>query len=75
MTNTVLAGCGSVRDGAGAQYGSQMLPRIGQEVIVELLRGDPDQPIITGRTYHSTTEPPYPLPKHKNADDDKIENA
>ncbi|WP_162541437.1 type VI secretion system tip protein TssI/VgrG, partial [Aggregatibacter aphrophilus] len=50
---------------AGAQYGSQMLPRIGQEVIVNFLEGDPDQPIITGRTYHSTTEPPYPLPKHK----------
>ena len=50
---------------AGAQYGSQMLPRIGQEVIVNFLEGDPDQPIITGRTYHSTTEPPYPVPKHK----------
>jgi type VI secretion system secreted protein VgrG len=41
------------------------IPRIGQEVIVEYLDGDPDQPIITGRTYHATNKPPYPLPEHK----------
>ncbi|MDC2825538.1 type VI secretion system tip protein TssI/VgrG [Rodentibacter pneumotropicus] len=50
---------------AGAQFGAMMIPRIGHEVIVSFLEGDPDQPIITGRTYHSTTEPPYPLPEHK----------
>lgn len=50
---------------AGAQYGNMMLPRIGDEMLVKFLNGDPDQPIVTGRTYHSTTEPPYSLPKHK----------
>ena len=42
-----------------------MIPRIGDEVLVKYLNGDPDQPIVVGRTYHSTTEPPYALPKHK----------
>ncbi|WP_167367173.1 type VI secretion system Vgr family protein [Rodentibacter genomosp. 2] len=42
-----------------------MIPRIGDEVLVKYLNGDPDQPIVVGRTYHSTTEPPYNLPEHK----------
>ncbi|OOF41337.1 type IV secretion protein Rhs, partial [Rodentibacter mrazii] len=54
-----------VQGWAGAQYGNMMIPRIGDEVLVKFLHGDPDQPMVTGRTYHSTTEPPYLLPKHK----------
>ncbi len=50
---------------AGGQYGFMALPRIGHEVIVSFLAGDPDQPIITGRTYHATNTPPYSLPEHK----------
>lgn len=50
---------------AGAQYGSVALPRIGHEVIVSFLEGDPDQPIVTGRTYHVKNLPPYKLPDHK----------
>ncbi|WP_298450300.1 type VI secretion system tip protein TssI/VgrG [uncultured Marinobacter sp.] len=50
---------------AGGQYGFMALPRIGNEVIVSFLDGDPDQPIITGRTYHATNTPPYALPEHK----------
>ncbi|MFM2591262.1 type VI secretion system Vgr family protein [Vibrio sp. TBV020] len=50
---------------AGAQYGFMAIPRIGHEVIVSFLHGDPDQPIITGRTYHATNPPPYPLPANK----------
>ena len=50
---------------AGGQYGFMALPRIGHEVIVSFLDGDPDQPIITGRTYHATNTPPYGLPEHK----------
>ncbi|MCG7198094.1 type VI secretion system tip protein VgrG, partial [Marinobacter pelagius] len=50
---------------AGGQYGFMALPRIGHEVIVSFLDGDPDQPIITGRTYHATHQPPYELPAHK----------
>ncbi|OBX35995.1 phage-related baseplate assembly protein [Halomonas elongata] len=41
------------------------IPRIGHEVIVSFLEGDPDQPIITGRTYHAVNTPPYELPAHK----------
>lgn len=50
---------------AGSQYGIMAIPRIGHEVIVEFLNGDPDQPIITGRAYHATNTPPYSLPEHK----------
>ncbi len=50
---------------AGSQYGFIAIPRIGHEVIVSFLNGDPDQPIITGRTYHATNTPPYTLPEHK----------
>jgi type VI secretion system secreted protein VgrG len=41
------------------------LPRIGQEVIVDFLEGDPDRPIITGRVYNGANKPPYTLPEHK----------
>ncbi|UYG07656.1 type VI secretion system Vgr family protein [Halomonas sp. M4R1S46] len=50
---------------AGGGYGFQAIPRIGHEVIVSFLEGDPDQPLITGRTYHAVNTPPYPLPEHK----------
>jgi type VI secretion system secreted protein VgrG len=41
------------------------IPRIGHEVIVSFLNNDPDQPIVTGRTYHATNMAPYPLPANK----------
>jgi type VI secretion system secreted protein VgrG len=47
---------------AGKQWGSIAIPRIGQEVIVDFLEGDPDQPIITGRVYNAEQMPPYALP-------------
>jgi type VI secretion system secreted protein VgrG len=47
---------------AGKGWGSVSIPRIGQEVIVDFLEGDPDQPIITGRVYNGEQTPPYPLP-------------
>lgn len=50
---------------AGPQYGTLAIPRIGHEVIVSFLNGDPDQPIITGRTYHATNTHPYTLPDNK----------
>ncbi|MEL1266433.1 type VI secretion system Vgr family protein, partial [Pseudoxanthomonas putridarboris] len=46
-------------------YGMQVLPRIGHEVLVSFLEGDPDQPIVTGRAYHAANRPPYALPQHK----------
>ncbi|AUX22314.1 hypothetical protein SOCEGT47_028150 [Sorangium cellulosum] len=45
--------------------GSMMLPRIGWEVIVEFLEGDPDRPIVTGRLYNGVFMPPYALPEGK----------
>ncbi|QTE95770.1 type VI secretion system Vgr family protein [Shewanella algae] len=50
---------------AGGQYGFMALPRIGHEVIVSFLDGDPDQPIITGRAFHAVNQVPYALPAHK----------
>lgn len=50
---------------AGAAYGSMIIPRIGHEVIVDFLEGNPDRPIVTGRVYHGTNVPPYPLPENK----------
>ncbi|MHC5308446.1 type VI secretion system Vgr family protein, partial [Bartonella sp. LJL80] len=49
----------------GGKWGHVALPRIGHEVIVDFLEGDPDQPIVTGRTYHEVNMPPYNLPEHK----------
>ncbi len=50
---------------AGKKWGAMYIPRIGQEVIVEFLEGDPDQPIITGRVYNGKSMPPYTLPDEK----------
>ncbi len=50
---------------AGAGWGHVAIPRIGQEVMVDFLEGDPDQPIITGRHYNATHRPPYKLAEHK----------
>lgn len=50
---------------AGGHYGSIAIPRIGHEVIISFLEGDPDQPIITGRTYHETNKVPYLLDSNK----------
>lgn len=50
---------------AGAKWGAIHIPRIGQEVVVEFLEGDPDRPIITGRVYNGDNMPPYDLPSNK----------
>ncbi len=47
---------------AGKNWGFIQIPRIGQEVIVDFLEGDPDRPIITGRVYNAELMPPYTLP-------------
>jgi type VI secretion system secreted protein VgrG len=55
---------------AGKRWGASFWPRIGQEVIVDFLEGDPDQPIIVGGVYNAEQMPPYLGegldPKHKN---------
>jgi len=47
---------------AGSNWGFIQIPRIGQEVIVDFIEGDPDHPIITGRVYNAAQMPPYGLP-------------
>lgn len=50
---------------AGRGWGMIHIPRIGQEVIVDFLEGDPDQPIIVGNVYNADQMPAYPLPEKK----------
>jgi len=50
---------------AGGNYGAIFMPRIGQEVLVNFIEGDPDRPIITGRVYNADNMPPYSLPDEK----------
>jgi type VI secretion system secreted protein VgrG len=47
---------------AGSNWGMVFTPRIGQEVLVEFLDGDPDRPVVTGRVYNAEQMPPYALP-------------
>ena len=47
---------------AGRNWGTVSIPRVGQEVIVDFLEGDPDRPIITGRVYNAELTAPYALP-------------
>ena len=50
---------------AGQQWAAIHIPRVGQEVIVDFLEGDPDQPIIVGTVYNADNMPPYKLPAKK----------
>lgn len=50
---------------AGKNWGMIHIPRIGQEVVVDFLEGDPDQPIIVGSVYNAEQMPPYELPENK----------
>ena len=47
---------------AGKGWGAQFIPRIGQEVVVSFLDGDPDRPLVTGCVYNGANAPPYALP-------------
>jgi len=49
---------------AGKGWGAVSIPRIGQEIIVDFLEGDPDRPIIIGRVYNAEAMPPYELPNY-----------
>jgi len=50
---------------AGKDWGWMAVPRIGQEVLVQFLEGDPDHPIITGRVYNANQMPPWALPANQ----------
>jgi type VI secretion system secreted protein VgrG len=60
---------------AGKGWGFITIPRIGQEVIVDFLEGDPDRPIITGRVYNAEQVPPYTLPDHDTQSGVKTRSA
>ena len=50
---------------AGSSFGALFTPRVGHEVIVDFLEGDPDRPIITGRVYNGSNLPPFDLPDNQ----------
>ena len=51
---------------SGKKWGGIFIPRVGMEVIVEFLEGDPDQPLVVGTVYNGEYKPPYDLPGDKN---------
>lgn len=57
--------CRVSQNWASAHWGGMVIPRIGMEVIVEFLEGNPDEPMVTGCVYNGRNKPPYPLPDHK----------
>jgi type VI secretion system secreted protein VgrG len=50
---------------AGKRWGAIFLPRIGMEVVVDFIEGDPDRPLVTGCVYNGDNKPPYDLPDNK----------
>jgi type VI secretion system secreted protein VgrG len=50
---------------AGKRWGAQFIPRVGQEVVVSFLDGNPDRPLIIGSVYNADNMPPYGLPENK----------
>ena len=57
--------CRVSQNWASKGWGGMVIPRIGMEVIVEFLEGDPDKPLVTGCVYNGKNDVPYPLPEHK----------
>ena len=51
---------------AGSGWGGMVIPRVGMEVVVEFLEGDPDKPLVTGCVYNGANMPPAALPGHKS---------
>lgn len=60
---------------AGAGWGFLFLPRVGMEVIVDFLEGDPDRPLVTGCVYDGQSPPPYDLPARKTVSTIKSQSS
>ena len=60
---------------AGNQWGQIMTPRIGQHVFIEFEHGNPDRPIISGRSYNGDSLPPYTLPENKTCSTTKSNSS
>lgn len=60
---------------AGQTWGMISLPRIGQEVVIDFLEGDPDRPLITGRVYNGEQTPPYALPANATVSTNKSRSS
>jgi type VI secretion system secreted protein VgrG len=60
---------------AGSQYGAIFTPRIGHEVVIDFLEGDPDRPLITGSVYNADRMPPYELPGEKTKSTTKTDSS
>ena len=65
LANAYSMRCRVSQNWAGAGWGGMVIPRIGMEVVVEFLDGDPDQPLVTGCVYNAANMPPYDLPANK----------
>ena len=57
--------CRVAQNWASKQWGGMIIPRIGMEVMVDFLEGDPDRPLVTGCVYNGDNKPPYTLPQFK----------
>ncbi|OFX21925.1 MAG: hypothetical protein A2V77_20660 [Anaeromyxobacter sp. RBG_16_69_14] len=60
---------------SGGSWGAMHIPRMGQEVVVSFLEGDPDRPLITGHLYEADHMPPYPLPGNQTRSGFKSRSA
>jgi type VI secretion system secreted protein VgrG len=60
---------------AGKSFGAFGLPRVGHEVVVSFLGGDPDRPIVTGSVYNDVNMPPWEMPKHKTVSGVKTQSS
>jgi type VI secretion system secreted protein VgrG len=60
---------------AGNGWGAMFIPRIGHEVLVDFIEGDPDRPVVVGRLYTGNNRPPYPLPAEKTKSTIKSESS
>ena len=65
LANAYSMRCRVSQNWAGKGWGGMVIPRIGMEVVVEFLEGDPDKPLVTGCVYNGKNDVPYELPQHK----------